>query len=121
MSDDFFSVKKEGKRLYKDTITGLNSEWEALLRSYRLGDTRVLYLETFEAWLSMNCPKPLWTMERYSRIASKYPLRPNTKGFVGRDLFRLYLMLYELIMRDVGLIGRKEDESPEVEVFDMGE
>ncbi len=122
MPDDFFSTDRKTKHLYKDTITGLNSQWEFLLSSFVLGDTRTLYLYRFEAWLSMNCPKPLWRMERYARVASRYPLRPNTMGFVSRDYFRLYIILYEMIMRDIGMVGgRKDDGSPEVEVFDMGE
>ena len=123
MSEDFFTAKKEHKTyLYKDTITGLNSEYLFLLNAYTIGDTRVVYLRRFEAWLSMNCPQPLWSMNRYVYASSRYPLGRNVNGYVSRGKFLYYIAVYELIMRDIGLIGHRDDEKdPETAVFDMGE
>lgn len=107
--------------LYKDTITDLNKLHSNLLRLYLLGQTRAIYLKQFELALSMNCPKSLWEMERYVRVSKKYPLPENECDYVSRKKFKLYMILYEYIMRDIGLIGNKKGEPPTVKVFDLND
>lgn len=122
MAEQFESAEKPRISLYKDTITGLNREYDVLLNLFLIGDCRVVYLKKFEMWLSLNCPEyPLWVNERYIRLSTKYPLPQNPEAYVSRKLFYLYLMLYEMVMRDIGLIGRKKEQSKSPAVFDMAE
>lgn len=114
--------KKQKTPLYKDTITDLNRLHRGLMHKYKFGDTRAVYLKEFELALSMNCPnQSLWSMERYVRISQHYPLPKDVQSYIGRDLFFLYMMLYEYIMRDIGLIGRKNEEPPTTKVFDLND
>ncbi len=69
----------------------------------------------------MNCPQSLWENERYIRITAKYPLPKNEDDYVSREIFKLYMILYEYIMRDIGLIGKKTEPKTETKVFDMGD
>lgn len=106
--------------LYKDTITELNRLHRYLTYNYLIGDTRAVYLKQFELVLSLNCPNgTLWEMERYVRISKKYPLPDDVEKYVSRKHFYLYLMLYDYLMRDIGLIGKKETKGPNMKMFDM--
>ena len=108
--------------LYKDTISDLNAEYRNLLQLYLIGDCRTVYLRKFELILSQNCPgSTLWAMPTYFRIAHRYPLPEEVSNFVSRKKFYLYLQLYELIMREIGLIGKPAEEAPEMKMFDMGD
>lgn len=107
--------------LYKDTITDLNREYRILVNHYLWGDTRAIYLRKFELILSQNCPGcMLWEIPAYSRISHRWPLPKNIVDYVSRDTFYLYLMLYEKIMREIGLIGQVKEDTPDMKMFDMG-
>lgn len=99
---------------YKETVSDMNSEWSNLLKAFKVGDTRVEYLETFEQALALNCPSPLWENPRYFLITAKYPL--PERGNVGKQKFKLYLMLYYYVMADAGLLMRESESG-----FDGGE
>ena len=110
--------------LYKDTVTDLNRYHRFLVNRYMMGDTRPRYLRTFELILSQSCPeRSLWENERYVRVTKEYPLpkKDNPMDYVPTSQFYLYLVLYEYIMRDVGLIGKKTEPAPEMKIFDMKE
>ena len=115
--------KQHGKTtLYKDTTTDLNRIHRFLMQRYLLGDTRARYLRMFELALSLNCPdQSLWEMERYKRVSKRYPLPNDSHEYITVKRFYLYLMLYEYIMRDIGLIGKKKEEPVEMKVFNLGE
>ncbi len=117
-------IKKQQSKtsLYKDTVTDLNRYHRFLMRRYMVGDTRPRYLRAFELILSQNCPEhSLWENERYIRVTRKYPLpeKDDSMDYVPVSQFYIYLMLYEYIMRDVGLIGKKTEPIPEMKIFDM--
>ncbi len=99
---------------YKETVSDMNTEWHNLLKAFKVGDTRVEYLETFEQALALNCPTSLWENPRYFYITAKYPL--PERGNVGKQKFKLYLMLYYYVMSDAGLLQRESDVA-----FDGGE
>jgi len=106
--------------LYKDTITDLNKIWSDLTKTYLIGDTRAIYLRRFELALSQNCPDtPLWYSPTYMRISSKYPLPKDVSEYISRQRFYLYLQTYEMIMREIGLVGKKDEDAPDVKLFDM--
>lgn len=94
---------------YKETVSDMNSEYSNLLHAYKVKDTRVEYLATFEQALALNCNFPIWQNRRYFTITAKYPL--PEEGYTSLRLFRLYLMLYYYVMRDAGLLDR-EASSP---------
>ena len=92
---------------FKETITDMNNEYRNLLRAYKVNDTRVEYLNTFEQALALNCNFPLWENPRYFRITLKYPL--PERGYTSLQKFKLYLMLYFYIMKDAGLLNREAE------------
>jgi len=94
---------------FKETITDMNNEYRNLLRAFKVKDTRVEYLNTFEQALALNCNFPLWENERYFRITLKYPL--PEEGYTSIQKFKLYLMLYFYVMRDAGLLNRDAELS----------
>lgn len=92
---------------YKETVNDMNKEYTNLLQAYKVKDTRVEYLETFEQALALNLNFPLWENERYFVITAKYPL--PSEGYTSRKKFKLYMMLYYYVMRDAGLLDREAD------------
>ncbi len=102
---------------YKETIRDMNEEYRNLLWAYKVKDTRVEYLFTFEQALALNCDFPIWANERYFRITAKYPL--PEEGYTTVKKYRLYLMLYYYIMSDAGLLNREAEM--EAEYGDAGD
>lgn len=94
---------------YKDTISDMNAEYTNLLHAYKYKDCRVEYLQSFEQALALNCNDPIWQNERYFRITAKYPL--PEEGYISRQQYRLYMMLYYYLMRDAGLLNREAEMS----------
>ena len=94
---------------FKETINDMNNEYRNLLWAYKVKDTRVEYLNTFEQALALNCSFPLWENERYIRITSRYPL--PEEGYISVQKFKLYMMLYYYIMNDAGLLDRDTEPS----------
>ena len=92
---------------FKETITDMNNEYRNLLHAFKVKDTRVEYLNTFEQALALNCNFPLWENERYFRRTRKYPL-PD-EWYTSLMKSKLYLMLYFYIMRDAGLLNREAE------------
>ena len=84
-------------------------------------DTRVAYLKTFELSLSTALPKPLWESEKYVAQARMTPMPVDPYALLDFETFRAWMTVYELVMRDEGLIGTRQqvilgldDESEEV-------
>ncbi len=101
---------------FKETITDMNNEYRQLLWAYKVKDTRVEYLHTFEQALALNCNFPLWENPRYFRITSKYPI--DTVGYTSIKRFKLYMMLYYYIMADAGLLNREAEIASQDEYSD---
>ena len=118
-------MKDAQAMVYKDTITPLNEAYWELIGYYSLGDTRVSYLKTFELTLSLNCPnKMLWNFDQYIVQAKLAPLPKDQRQRVDPETFLNYLMVYEQIMREVGLIDKDPMElqpAAEAEMIDMGD
>jgi hypothetical protein len=92
---------------YKDTISDMNLLYSKPLVYQQINDTRVEYLRAFESALGLNLPQPLIKNPRYLRVTSAYPLKE--KGFTTVEKFRAYMLLYEEVMRDAGLLERRLD------------
>lgn len=114
--------------LYKDTITTLNGGWADLIRLYGIGDTRVSYLRQYECILSQNCPgKMLWQFDCYKELTRIQPLPSEQRAKVSSDTFFNYLLVYEQIMREIGLIDKapvveskpEEEKAPIIPLYDM--
>lgn len=116
-------------RLYKDTITPLNSKWNGLCRAYGLSDTRVSYLKQFELALSQNCPNMmLWQMDIYKDLEKRCPLsEDDPRQKVPPGTFWAYMLVYEQIMRAIGLIDKvevseemeAEEDENKVKMYDL--
>ncbi len=96
---------------YKNTISDLNAWHSFLLRRMTVGDCRVEYLRTFEIVLDANCPFSLNENPRYIRLTDHYPLPPHPAKYVTAEKFRIYMELYNYIMRDAGLLAREGEGS----------
>ncbi|GEM_PF-2424151 len=112
--------------LYKDLTTDLNSAWRTMVQRYSLGDYCVSYLRTFELCLSPCCPdQMLWKFEEYEALQRMEPLPDDDDNLrVSGRVYRHYIMVYEQIMRTVGLIDKaplelaKEDD--DIQLVDLG-
>ncbi|MBR6038666.1 MAG: hypothetical protein IKP53_08115 [Candidatus Methanomethylophilaceae archaeon] len=92
---------------YKDTVSDMNSMYSRLLHFQLIKDTRVEYLRTFESTLGLNLPEPLIKNPRYLRVTARWPL--PERGYTTERKYRAYMLLYEEIMRDAGLLERHLD------------
>ena len=95
---------------YKNTVVDLNKWYSFLLKRMTVGDYRVTYLRTFETILDANCPFALKENARYIRLTDLYPLPGRKQKKVSEDKFRIYMELYNFIMRDAGLLDRESVE-----------
>ncbi len=111
--------------LYKDLTTDLNNAWRSMVQRYSIGDYCISYLRTFELCLSPCCPDTmLWNFDEYKELEAieKLPSGdPNLR--VTEDVYRHYVMLYEQIMRKVGLIDKAPleiDAEDDIQLVDLG-
>ena len=109
--------------LYKDTVTDLNVAYRELLGYMGVSDTRVGYLRDFEHVLSLTCPdKMLWQFEEYGELEALSPLPDDLRARVNPGVFRNYLMVYEQIMRKIGLVDKAPVEQITAgDFFDLGD
>lgn len=109
--------------LYKDTVTDLNNGYRELLGYMGVSDTRVGYLRDFEHVLSLNCPdKMLWQFEEYRELEALSPLPDDLRARVNPGVFRNYLLVYEQIMRKIGLVDKAPIEQITAgDFFDLGD
>lgn len=110
--------------LFKDTVTDLNNGYRNLIQSFSEGDYCVSYLRTFEFVLSLNCPdQMMWNFEQYKELEAIQPLPDDMDARVTAKTFMAYLMVYEQIMRSVGLIDkaqRQETVTDDLELVLLG-
>ncbi|MBE6526316.1 MAG: hypothetical protein E7Z63_00890 [Thermoplasmata archaeon] len=97
-------VKQPFASKFKETVTDMNTRYSQLLRHEEIGDLRAEYLWTFEHALGLNLDKPLVSNPRYIRVTAVYPL--PEEGYISVRKFRLYMLLYEFVMRDAHLLTR---------------
>ena len=90
--------------LFKDVTTDLNEIYREVMALYQIGDTRVGYLRTLELSLSQCCPDTqLWNFENYRALP---PLPEDQRAKISPGHFFNCLLVYEQIMREVGLIDK---------------
>ncbi|WP_162262209.1 hypothetical protein [Candidatus Methanomethylophilus sp. 1R26] len=70
-------------------------------------DTKAAYLRIFEMSLSPACSQPLWEIEAYKRQAAAWPLPADPYARLDFETFRSWMAIYEQVMRDQGLVGRR--------------
>ena len=107
--------------LFKDVTTDLNEIYREVMALYQIGDTRAGYLRTLELALSQCCPDTqLWNFEEYTALP---PLPENPRTRIAPGHFFNCLIVYEQIMRRVGLIdkdpAREESFSKELPIQRM--
>lgn len=93
--------------LYLNVVAGINSDWEDLRRHLAEMDTKVAYLRIFEMSLSPACTQPLWGISVYKHQAAAFPLPNDPYARLDFETFRSWMAIYEQVMRDQGLIGRR--------------
>lgn len=107
---------------YLNTPVLLNRAYQELVMYYSMGDTRCSYLRTFELILSLSCPDvQLWNREIYKKTESLLPLPNDTTVMINAETFRLWLITYEQIMRDIGLIDKNVVEETKEEASEIGD
>lgn len=109
-------------QIWKDTTTDLNIAFRELISYMGASDTRVGYLRDFEHVLSLTCPDHLlWTFPEYRELDSLSPLPENMRAKVTAGVFRNYVLVYEQIMRKIGLIDKDPVEQVAGHMFDLGD
>ncbi len=94
--------------IYLNTVVRINEGYSELQEHLKAMDTRVAYLKTFEIDLSSALPNmSLWNMDSYIAQQKANPMPDNIYELLQFDEFRSWMVLYELVMRDAGLIGHK--------------
>ena len=109
------------RNIYLNVVIRINEDYAELIEHLKEMDTRVAYLKTFELSLSVALPKPLWESEKYIGQSRLTPMPSDPYSLLDFDTFRAWMTVYELVMRDEGLIGTRQqailgldDESEEV-------
>lgn len=120
MISDIVSGSSSGN-IYLNVVIRINEDYADLIEHLKEMDTRVAYLKTFELSLSTALPKPLWESEKYVAQAKMTPMPADPYALLDFETFRAWMTVYELVMRDEGLIGTRQqvilgldDESEEV-------
>ncbi len=98
----------ETTTLFLEVVSGLNEGYRDLIRMYNIGDTKAGYLKAFEMCLSPACPsRQLWQFDSYRETERLIPLPDDPCEKVNPEVFRLWIVTYEQIMREVALIDKK--------------
>lgn len=106
--------------LFKDVTTDLNQVYRECISMYQIGDTRTGYLRTFELVLSQCCPDmQVWNFPAYK---SMIPLPEDPRQRLSPGYYYNWLIVYEQIMREVGLIDKDPASSQsqsDIPTFEM--
>lgn len=114
--------------IYLNVVLRINEDYGELIQHLKEMDTRVAYLKTFELSLSSALPKPLWDTDAYINQARRTPMPKDPYKLVDFETFRGWMTVYEMVMRDEGLIGTKkqvilglddEDETPKEGEYEL--
>lgn len=107
--------------LFKDVTTDLNQCYREAVMCYQLNDTKAGYLRTLEIFLSQCCPdRQLWNFPEYRELP---PLPVRARDRIPPESYYNFLIVYEQIMREVGLIDKDPvDQSvmTDIPIMDMG-
>lgn len=94
--------------IYLNVVARINQDYGELIEHLRQMDTRVAYLKMFELSLSSALPKPLWDVDAYRIQSSRTPMPSDPYGILPFETFRAWMTVYEMVMRDEGLIGTRQ-------------
>lgn len=94
--------------LYINVVARINEDYAELIGHLKDMDTRCAYLRSFELTLSSALREPLWQLPEYVRQSAEMPLPSDPYDMLPYEYFRAWLAVYEMIMRDEGLIGRRK-------------
>ncbi len=97
-----------GNSIYLNVVARINEDYERLIQHLQETDRRAIYLLSFEMSLSPALSKPLWETEAYKRQAAEMPMPSDPYESMDIQSFRAWMTLYELVMREEGLIGTKQ-------------
>lgn len=91
--------------IYLNVVARINSDYGELIQHLKEMDTRVAYLKTFELSLSSALPRPLWEVDAYTVQSSRTPMPSDPYVMLDFETFRAWMAVYEMVMRQEGLIG----------------
>lgn len=94
--------------IYLNVVTRINQDYSDLIDHLKAMDTRVAYLKTFELSLSSALPRSLWESEAYISQSRIMPLPEDPYALMDFETFRAWMTVYEMVMRDEGLIGTRK-------------
>lgn len=100
--------EQRASAIFLNVVESINNEYFQLRNCMKRMDTRVFNLKNFEIALSSAMTKTLWETEKYKKQIEEYPLPMDPQQPVPYETFRSWVVVYELIMRDYGLIGTKK-------------
>lgn len=93
--------------IYLNVVVRINEDYSELIEHLKEMDTRVCYLKTFELSLSSALPTPLWDTQIYREQARRTPMPDDAYTLLDFETFRGWMTVYEIVMRDQGLIGTR--------------
>ena len=93
--------------IYINVVVRVNEGYVKLQEHLEEMDTRVCYLKIFELALSSALPKSLWEVEVYRKQAKMTPMPDDPYTVISFEEFRGWMLIYEMVMRSEGLIGKK--------------
>ena len=105
--------------IYLNTGEDINEGWERLTKAYRRHDTRAYHIRDFENVLSTCLREPLDTYQLYKDAEVEFPIPRDEQRYLSDAAFRGRIRMFELIMRESGIIGYFEKKPEEVEDRDM--
>jgi hypothetical protein len=91
--------------LYLDVVRPLNAGYGDLLDALCRMDTRAFYIRSFASVLSPALQRDLWSNEQYIAQLRENPLPKDLYRKLDYDTFQSWITVYEMIMREAGLIG----------------
>lgn len=91
--------------LYLNIVERLNTDYAKSIGALDIMDLRAFNLKAFEVSLSAAMPVPLWSNDLYKEQQSKHPMPEDPFEVLSYEDFRSWLVVYEMVMRDVGLLG----------------
>ncbi|HKM13727.1 MAG TPA: hypothetical protein VJY42_02250 [Candidatus Methanomethylophilaceae archaeon] len=91
--------------LYLDVVRPLNAGYGDLLDALCRMDTRAFYIRNFASVLSPALRGDLWSNEQYVSQLKENPLPTDLYAKLEYDTFQSWITVYEMIMRQSGLIG----------------
>lgn len=94
--------------IYLNVVVRINEDYQSLIEHLDEMDTRVAYLKKFEISLSSALPNPLWDTKVWKQQSMQTPMPDDPYALLTFDTFRAWMAVYEMVMREEGLIGTRK-------------